>query len=330
MTGNGKQQKPIQFIMRKKILTIIASLATVFCSAAGQEDAILPDITYLFAQKDTCSLFMDIYEPSEESPATFHGKEKPTIIFMFGGGFIEGNRADTAYLQWYRNMADNGYRVIAIDYRLGLKGAQSVGVAQVNSLDDAIHMAVEDLYSAVLYIVDNAETMGIDPANIVISGSSAGAISVLQADYELCNRTEYAACLPEDFRFAGVMAFSGAVLSRSGKLKYETAPAPTAFFHGTSDKLVNYGQIRFFNLGFFGSDKIAKRFAKFGYNYSIFRFLGHGHEVANFMEITEELQLRFLEDNVIDGAMSIYDMTIDDTRIEKGSGVQSRKELYDR
>jgi len=316
--------------MKKRILTVIAVLAPIFCNAAGQEDTILPDITYLFAQKDTCSLFMDVYQPSEGSPVTFHGKEKPTIIFMFGGGFISGSRDDKTYLQWYRNMTDNGYRIIAIDYRLGLKGAQSVGVAQVNGIDNAIHMAVEDLYSAVLYIIDNAEAMGVNPYNIVICGSSAGAISVLQADYELCNRTEYAECLPEDFRFAGVMAFSGAILSRSGKLKYARTPAPTAFFHGTSDKLVNYGQIRFFNLGFFGSDKIAKRFDKFGYNYSIFRFLDHGHEVANFMEITEELQLRFLEDNVIDKAMSIYDMTIDDTRLEKGNGVQSRKDLYDK
>lgn len=314
--------------MKKNILIFIASIIPVLCNAEETGSAILPDVTYMFAQRDTCDLFMDVYEPLEGSQTTYHGKEKPTIIFMFGGGFIAGSRNERSYLQWYRDMADNGYRVIAIDYRLGLKGAKSVGIAQVKSIDNAIHLAVEDLYSAVLYIIDNAETMGVDPSNIVISGSSAGAITVLQADYELCNRTEYASCLPEDFHFAGVMSFSGAILSHNGKVKYEERPAPTAFFHGTGDKLVNYGQITFFNLGLFGSDKLALRFKKFGYSYSIFRYLDHGHEVAGFMGITEDLQLRFLEDNVIDKAQVVLDITIEDTRLAKGKGSQSRKELY--
>lgn len=314
--------------MKKRILIIIAFAAPLLCHAAEPGEPVLPDMTYMFAQRDTCDLYMDVYEPSAGSRTTFHGKEKPTIIFMFGGGFIYGSRNDRSYLQWYRDMSDNGYRIIAIDYRLGLKGAKSVGIAQVNSIDNAIHLAVEDLYSAILYIIDNAETMGIDPSNIVISGSSAGAITVLQADYELCNRTEYAACLPEEFHFAGVMSFSGAILSRNGKVKYEETPAPTAFFHGTGDKLVNYGQITFFNLGLFGSDKLVQRFRKFGYSYSIFRYLDHGHEVSGFMEITEDMQNRFIEDNVIDKAKVILDVTIEDTRLTKGKGSQSRKELY--
>lgn len=311
----------------KKASIFIILFAGLACNVRGQDYAILPDATYMFARKDTCELYMDVYEPAD-SMTMFHGKEKPTILFVFGGGFISGSRDDKSYLQWYRDMADNGYRIVAIDYRLGLKGAKSVGIAQVNAIDEAIHIAVEDLYSAILYIIDNSETMGIDPANIVAGGSSAGAITVLQADYELCNRTEYASCLPEDFRFAGIMSFSGAILSRNGKLKYARTPAPTAFFHGTDDKLVNYGQITFFKLGFFGSDKIAKRFDKFGYSYNIIRYLGHGHEVSGFMGITEDLQIRFLEDNVIDGAKVIYDATVDDERLVRGKGSQSRKELY--
>lgn len=316
----------------KSFRTIAAVFASLFIfqtnDIVAAEPVITPDNTYLFEMRDTCDLFFDLYEPDARSKVTADGKEKPTIIFMFGGGFINGSRSDETYLPWYRMMTENGYRIIAIDYRLGLKGSNKVGIAQVNAIDHAIHIAVEDLFSATRYIIENAETLGIDPDNIVISGSSAGAISVMQAEYELCNRTEYADILPENFRYAGVISFAGAILSRKGKVKYAEEPAPTMMLHGTSDKLVNYKQIRFFNLGFFGSDKLAERFAKFGYNYSIFRYLDHGHEIANAMCQSFGDQLLFLEANVLEGRKKTVDAVIEDSAIRKNTGSQSRKELY--
>lgn len=311
----------------KRTLFSVAAAAILPIVTFAQE-AITPDATYLFEKRDTCDLFMDVYNPAEGSRTTYEGIEKPTILFVFGGGFIEGTRDKEVYLPWYRQLTDNGYKVIAIDYRLGLKGSKSVGISSVNTLDKAIHIAVEDLFSATRFLIDNAGELSIDPDNIVISGSSAGAITVLQADYELSNRTSYASILPSDFKYKGVMAFSGAVLSRKGKVKYAETPAPTAFFHGTADVLVNYGQIVFANLGFFGSDKLAQRFEKFGYNYNILRYHEHGHEIAEIMDITVPEQLRFLETNVMKGIPSILDMTIKDPRVPKGNGVQSRKELY--
>lgn len=298
------------------------------CAEPANEKAISPDGTYMFVQRDTCDLFMDVYEPAEGSETSIDGKEKPTILFMFGGGFISGSRNDPFYLPWYKTMADNGYRIIAIDYRLGLKGADKVGIAQVNLLDNAIHLAVEDLFSATAFIVENADMFGVDPDNIVLCGSSAGAITVLQADYEICNRTPYVQELPSGFRYAGIMSFSGGILSRKGKLKYDLEPAPTLLFHGTGDKLVNYKQITFFNIGFFGSDRIAERFRKFGYSYNILRYLDNGHEIAGIMGKTTAEQFRFLETNVMKGQRVIVDMTIEDPSIERGSGSQSRKELY--
>lgn len=144
----------------------------------------------------------------------------------------------------------------------------------------------------------------------------------------LSNRTEYAKVLPADFKYKGVMSFSGGILSTKGKLKYAEAASPTLFLHGTSDKLVNYTQIVFFNLGFFGSHKIAERFEKFGFSYNIYRYLEHGHEIASIMDKTLREQLRFLEDNVMGGIPNIIDAVIDDPRIDRGNGSQSRKELY--
>jgi predicted esterase len=310
----------------KRNIIIIASIFLGCLTASAQ---ITPDATYMFVQRDTCDLFMDVYDPAEGSEKTAFGIQKPTVIFMFGGGFIHGTRDNADYHRWFRQLTDNGYRVISLDYRLGLKGSDKVGIAQVNVLDKAIHMGVEDLYSATNFICDNAEQLGINPSNMVISGSSAGAIIVMQAEYEICNKTSWTAILPEGFRYKGVMSFSGAILSREGKVDYrELTPAPTLMLHGTVDELVPYKQIAVFNLGFFGGGKLIDRFKKFGFNYNMYHFIGYGHEIAGSMPSTFDLQRRFLETNVMQGKKRIIEAWISDPDVYKGFGPQSRKELY--
>lgn len=308
-----------------KTLTLAAIGLTAVISASAQ---VRPDAEYLYAQRDTCSLFMDIYEPAKEKVYDEDGLEKPTIIFMFGGGFIHGTRNDASYGKWFQTMKEDGYRIVSIDYRLGLKGSNKVGVAQVNVLDKAIHMAVEDLFSATKFLIDNAEELGINPGNIVISGSSAGAITVMQAEYEICNRTSWSKVLPVGFNYAGVMSFSGAILSREGKVDYKERPCPTLMLHGTADKLVPYKQIAFFNLGFFGGGKLVKRFEKFGFNYNMYHFIDYGHEVAGSMGTTIDLQKKFLKSNVMEKKERIVEAWISDPDVYKGAGPQSRKELY--
>lgn len=316
-------------MIRKVFIIAAAMLAgSLLHDVSAQNPDIVPDGTYMFVQRDTCELFMDVYEPAEGSITTLNGKRKPTVIFMFGGGFIQGTRDDRSYHSWFSRMTDNGYRVISIDYRLGLKGSTKVGVAQVNVLDKAIHMAVEDLFSATTYIIDNAAQLGVEPDNIVISGSSAGAISVMQAEYEIANRTHWTSVLPEGFDYAGVMSFSGAILSREGKVDFKNDPCPVLMLHGTSDKLVPYKQIKVFNLGFFGAGKLVERFARYDLNYNMFHFLDYGHEIAGSMSTTTDLQFKFLEENVMQGKKRIIEAWVDDPGVWKGSGPQSRKELY--
>lgn len=316
--------------MFKKLLIITASLLAMsaFTNAEAQTQVISPDGTYLYAERDTCNLFLDVYNPAKGSETTIGGIRKPTIIFMFGGGFLRGTRDDASYHKWFKQMTDDGYGIISIDYRLGLKGSNKVGIAQVNVLDKAIHMAVEDLFSATNFILDNADQFGVRPDNIVISGSSAGAITVMQAEYEIANNTAWASVLPAGFNYAGVMSFSGAILSREGKVDFKNEPCPTFMLHGTSDKLVPYNQIKLFNLGFFGGGKLVDRFKKYGLNYNMFHFVDYGHEIAESMGTTLDLQIKFLETNVMQKKMRIVEAWIDDPDVFKGAGPQSRKELY--
>lgn len=307
---------------------VFMGLTPIATAQESQESIIAPDGTYLYDAKDGEELFLDIYYPSEGSQTSIDGVEKPTILFMFGGGFIRGTRDDIDYQEWFKMLTENGFKVISIDYRLGLKGSDKVGVAQAKALDKAIHMAVEDLFSATKFIHTNASQLNVDPSNIVISGSSAGAISVMQAEYEICNKTKWTDGLPEGFRYKGVMSFSGAIFSREGEVDYDQIPAPTLMLHGTADELVNYKQIKFFNLGFFGGGKLVKRFEKFGFNYNMYHFIDYGHEIAGAMDTTFDLQMKFIETNVMKGQRRIIEAWVDDPGVYKGVGVQSRKDLY--
>ena len=303
----------MKILLRSFLVPGILAASCLICAA--QQKVITPSVSSMYAQRDTCNLYLDIYNPAPGSVTSIDGMTKPAILFIFGGGFVMGERDNEAYLPWYKMLTEDGYKVIAVDYRLGLKGVKMTGVRQARELDKAIHLAVEDVFSAVAYLVHNAERLGIQPDNIVVSGSSAGAITALQADWESANRTEYADNLPEGFRFAGVMSFSGAIYSDKGVPKYDSAPAPTLLLHGTDDQLVPYKRIKFLNLIFAGSDVLAKAFEENGYNYNIYRFKGHGHEIANNMILSYPDEIQFLETNVMRKEKRIVDAMVDDPSI---------------
>lgn len=307
----------------KKILFILVGL---FFLGSHAFASFGPDTTCLFAVKDTSSLYLDFYAPTGDR--FLDGQEKPAIIFVFGGGFTEGQRDRDYYLPWFQRMTEEGYAVFSIDYRLGMKGVKAKGLKFVGAMDAAIHLAVEDLFSATNFIIEHASLFGVSPDKLVVSGSSAGAITSLQAEYEICNGTPVASVLPSGFNYAGVMSFAGAVMSFKGKLKYAKEPCPQLLLHGTADKVVVYKQIKIFRIGFFGSFKIAQRLRKFGYVYNILRYKGHGHDIASHMAVTVTDQLRFLETNVVRGVRRIVDSTIDDPDIPIWQGHSNFSELY--
>lgn len=253
--------------MKKLILLVAAVL--MFSPVLWAQDP----TTYKFADRSSGPLYMDIYYPTVQSNNT-------CVVFIFGGGFIVGTRVDQ--VDFLRQLAGRGYTVAAIDYRLGLKGIGKIGVSNYKLVFRAADIAAEDLISATDYLIKNSLTLGIDTKRIVTIGSSAGAITALQADYQLANRSKTAKLLPDDFRYAGVVAMAGAILSTDGRPKYARQPAPTMMLHGTEDKLVVYNKIQIFKTGMFGTNAIAKAFVKGDYPYMAIRYVGNEHDVASF------------------------------------------------
>lgn len=303
--------------MQLKFKILFAALAASFAFAteAKATDLIIrPDTTLAFARRDTCELLLDYYRPAEGSVTTIDGKAKPTIVWMFGGGFFSGERNNDYDLGWFKEMTEAGYGIVSIDYRLGLKGFKGAGLNKkfIDATEHAIKIAVEDLYEATLYLIRAGKELGIDPDNLVAAGCSAGAISVQQAELWICNRAETATMLPEGFNYKGVMPFAGSIFSKDGRIRYHKEPCPIAMFHGTSDTTVPYKQIKFFRLIMAGSDHLARIYKKNGWSYCIYRFKDHGHEISSGNRFFVDIETRFLEENVIKGNMRIEDALIDD------------------
>ncbi len=287
-----------------------------------------PSSTHKFVSRDTADLYLDFYPAAKGSNQVLKGNRTPAVIFAFGGGFVGGNRYKPHYKQWIKCLNDNGFAVFSIDYRLGLKGVDAKGLKMIGAVHRAVEMGVEDMFSATSYVVENADAFGIDKENIVVAGSSAGAIIALQSEYELCNHSELASNLPSGFRYSGVISFSGAIYSTDGKVKYADAPAPQLLLHGTADRVVTYKSIKIFKLGLFGSSKLAVRLKKFGYPFTIIRYMDHTHDIADLMYYTFPEQLLFLQKSILNKTGRTVDIEMDDPALPVDNSLRTLKDLY--
>ena len=299
--------------MKKLILTLVIIAAGIFAAQAQS--------SYVFAQRDS-ALSLDVYPPT----AAANGY---TVVHVFGGGFIKGSRSNKWDADYCRLLAANGYTAVAIDYRLGLRGVENVGISAVPALEKAFYMAAEDCASAVGYLVGHAAELGIQADKIILEGVSAGAITVLMTDFGRCNKLDFAACLPEGWKPAGVVAYSGAIYSNKGALKWAEEPAPTLLFHGTEDKIVTYKKIAVGKRGLYGADAVVKRLDKFDYPYCVYRFTSLGHEVSMGGPLTiDELNL-FVKQHIISGRRLYEDITKRDAAIRPSKFTKlTLKDLY--
>ncbi len=300
----------------KKMKKLILALLLLFMVVA---QTFAQDMkTYQYAERDTLNLYLDFYTPEHVHDSTI------CLVYVFGGGFIGGHRDGDFEKAYFKQLVDEGFQVAAIDYRLGLKGVKNLGITHSEPLEKAVNMAVEDAIEAVAYLLDHAKELKVNKDYIVMVGSSAGAITSLQMDYVLCNGYLNSNILPDDFRLAGVVSYSGAIYSTEGKVKYRNhKPAPTMLFHGTADRLVPYKKISLFKLGFFGTDALVDRFEKFDYPYFARRFKDYGHSIAaagpftvddlvwfcrHYVYDKEQWQFDGLIENLNPAAMPAYDM----------------------
>lgn len=190
---------------------------------------------------------MDLFIPQKT--------KKPTalILFVHGGGWTQGSKGTANQFKVYFKQ---GYAVATIEYRL--------------AKDAPAPAAVEDVRSAICFLLSNAK-YNIDPNKIVLMGGSAGGHLALLAGYmENDKRFDVDCDYKKPIKIAAVIDKFGItdvweyINSKSGSrnaiwlgdkakdqefakllspLTYvkKTSP-PTFIVHGTADPSVNYQQ----------------------------------------------------------------------------------------
>lgn len=262
--------------MKKTLFHLCLTLLLLPLSVIASNNEIRKE-TYIYSIKDQDTLYLDKYDISSK-------EIRPCVIFVFGGGFFTGARDVDYYMPYYDFLVNEGYVVVTIDYRLGFKKAEGQKLKKAKEFlalfENTIFMATEDFLDATNYVLENADKWGINRNKIVASGSSAGGITVLQGEYERANRTEIAQRLPQDFKYAGIISFAGAIYSNKGNLKWKNTPAPVLMFHGDADSNVPFDRIKIFRRGFFGSKYIADKYEKHNFPYSLYVEENGNHKLA--------------------------------------------------
>jgi acetyl esterase/lipase len=96
----------------------------------------------------------DLYAPTGAGPF-------PALVAVHGGGWQGGARSTFQY--WGPYLAERGYVLFAISYRLAKKGQKM------------FPQAVQDVLAAVQFVRASAQTLKVEPERIGLFGASAGA-----------------------------------------------------------------------------------------------------------------------------------------------------------
>jgi acetyl esterase/lipase len=122
-----------------------------------EELLVIKDIEYKII--DSTSLQLDIYKQKNIL------KPAPLLVFLHGGGWVKGNRADMAVL--LVEFARRGYITATVSYRLGSPYPE----------------CVEDISDAMNWFYAHGDEYGYDADRIALVGASAGAHLAMLAGY---------------------------------------------------------------------------------------------------------------------------------------------------
>jgi acetyl esterase/lipase len=114
----------------------------------------LSDVPYCNAPDDGSSQVMDVYYPTQGEPPF------PVVIFVHGGSWSGGDKAEGAWIQDRTELVSGGNMFISINYRLARKYI--------------FPAMIEDVKCAIRSVRSNRNALWSDPDRIAVMGTSAG------------------------------------------------------------------------------------------------------------------------------------------------------------
>ena len=124
-----------------------------------------------FNDPELLDLKLDVYYPKTDL-----FKNRPLVMLIHGGAFYIGSKESACEATLATSLAKRGYLVASIDYRLGFKLMPS-------DIELSAYRAIQDANAALRFLAHNAKGLGIDPTQVYIGGTSAGAVASLNTAF---------------------------------------------------------------------------------------------------------------------------------------------------
>jgi acetyl esterase/lipase len=194
---------------------------------------------------------------------------RPGVLFIHGGGFTGGDKAEYRSASVSADLARSGYVVVSCNYVLGPKDKEGVWPRNIADCRDAVR-----------WMRANADALGLDPNRIAVAGGSAGGYLALMVGLSDDKtgpggdpQAKHSAKVSAVIDFYGVVNFSkhGKGVVPGVSAAEQTAYLPenqcdpqdpaVLILHGTADSTVDISQ----------SDDMAKalRAAKVSHEYVV-------------------------------------------------------------
>jgi acetyl esterase len=227
-----------------KRIGIFLTMLLASVSMVLAQDKFVPDTTFCYKTTPQGQLMFDVFMPANHKPTD----KRPVIIFFFGGGWVGGSTKQ--FYQQGKFFSEKGFVAISAEYRIA------------NKHNTSPFECVSDGKSAIRWIRQHANSLGIDTLKVIAAGGSAGghvaACTGIIKGYETEGENLAISSIPNALvLFNPVMdtGEKGYGMEKVGANRKDdispvahvkTGLPPTIIFHGTADKTVPFENVERF------------------------------------------------------------------------------------